>query len=98
MTSETAKAILMIFLFGSLSIAIQLSERSATKRLRALALQDYAARTLDSMIFHTNASNALLIPAAADHIGRRRNLALSKSPWRASGRCSGSVANAVVAG
>ncbi|WP_198964629.1 hypothetical protein [Bradyrhizobium sp. C9] len=39
MTSETLKAILMIFLFGSLSIAIQLSERSATKRLRALALQ-----------------------------------------------------------
>ncbi|MTV15448.1 hypothetical protein FDV58_13690 [Bradyrhizobium elkanii] len=39
MTSETAKAILMILLFVSLSTAIHLSERSATKRLRAFALQ-----------------------------------------------------------
>jgi hypothetical protein len=39
MTSETAKAILMILLFVSLSTAIHLSGRSATKRLRAFALQ-----------------------------------------------------------
>ncbi|WP_125459433.1 hypothetical protein [Bradyrhizobium elkanii] len=39
MASETAKAILMILLFGSLLITIHLSESIATKRLRALALQ-----------------------------------------------------------
>lgn len=39
MTTEMAKAILMIFLFGSLCSAIHLSESIATKRLRALALQ-----------------------------------------------------------
>ncbi|MCC8978324.1 hypothetical protein [Bradyrhizobium acaciae] len=39
MARETANAIMMIFLFGSLLIAIHLSERIATKRLRALALR-----------------------------------------------------------
>lgn len=39
MTNETAKTLLMIFLFGSLSIALYVSESSATKRLRIAALQ-----------------------------------------------------------
>ena len=39
MTSETVKALMMIFLFTSLSIAICVSESSATKRLRVLSLQ-----------------------------------------------------------
>ena len=39
MTSETVKALLMIFLFTSLSVAIYVSESSATKRLTVLALQ-----------------------------------------------------------
>ncbi|NEU96149.1 hypothetical protein [Bradyrhizobium uaiense] len=39
MAIETAKAIMMIFLFGSLLIAIHMWERIATKRLRALALR-----------------------------------------------------------
>jgi len=39
MTNETAKALLMILLFGSLSIALYASESSATKRLRVAALQ-----------------------------------------------------------
>jgi hypothetical protein len=38
MTSETAKALLMIFLFGSLWIAIHVPEGNSTKRLTALAL------------------------------------------------------------
>jgi hypothetical protein len=39
MTNETAKALLMVLLFGSLSIALYVSESSATKRLRVAALQ-----------------------------------------------------------
>lgn|GEM_PF-6269641 len=39
MTSETLKALLMIVLFASLLTAIQQSERNATKRMRASAVQ-----------------------------------------------------------